>query len=209
MIDNDSNAADSGTFASTGTDGAPAWMLPAAPAGWPVAPRASADMRYRITLPVSWAETPRVADEGTVAVHWFDGRSPAEWARIAFMPAAEVSADLAAWVDATVAVSGFPVPIATLTPPPRLIEWSAETDAAITRRLGADAALGYVGLAAVHDADWNWLMRLYTLLVRKGSAAWHITLAFETACLPGMDPELIASNDHVRAGATFGDLSLW
>lgn len=187
----------------------PVWLRPADLDGWPVTPRSDRVMRYRIPLHVAWAAMPRTTYEGSAPVHWYDGRTAAEWARVALLPTADPSADLAAWVETAVAVIGFPVPMPALAPSPRLIEWRREaTSEALARSAGVDAVLGYTGLATVHDGDWNWLMRLYNLLMRKGMSVWNVTLAFESACPPGMDEQMIAVNDHVRAGATFGDLRL-
>lgn len=47
---------------------------------------------------------------------------------------------------------------------------------------------------------------VYIVMARRANFAWKVTLSFESACLPGVPESVVASNDHVRAGATFGSL---
>jgi hypothetical protein len=44
-------------------------------------------------------------------------------------------------------------------------------------------------------------------LARRATFAWKVTLASETATLPGMPAARVEKNEHVRAGAVLGALS--
>ncbi len=107
-------------------------------------------------------------------------------------------------------ITGFPVIALTQpgAPPPALLKWQYEgAFPALAKRLGADEAHLYSGLARLPGTPPE-LARLYMLLARRDTQAWKVTLSFASACPPGMPEEFVISNDHVRAGATFGDLRL-
>jgi hypothetical protein len=91
---------------------------------------------------------------------------------------------------------------------PRLMEWRyLGTCSSLSERLAVDGTHLYQGLAMLPGTSSE-LARFYVLLARRGTSAWKISLSFMSACLPGMDEEMVISNDHVRAGATFGYLRL-
>ena len=125
------------------------------------------------------------------------------------MDKASATARITNWVDSIIAITGFPVvEMINDEQKPQLIEWTEESALdIIAKQLKADEVYGYSGIARLQD-DSSRLARIYILLVRRDKFAWKITLSFETACLPGMPAKLVDSNDHIRAGAILGELTL-
>jgi hypothetical protein len=114
------------------------------------------------------------------------------------------------WVDATVAMTGFPVAaLAAACPsPPRLRAFApCPLTAAAARALRLDELVLYEGLATIPTSPPE-LARLYLLLGRRGQRAWKIELTLTSACPPDAPYRKVAASDHRRAGAVLGGLSL-
>jgi hypothetical protein len=91
---------------------------------------------------------------------------------------------------------------------PTLMDWRYESRFdAVAQRLSLDDAHCWSGLARV-GGDGTSLRRPYVAGYRRSNFAWLISLAPETAVLPGMSEEALYSNAHIRAGATFGNVQL-
>ena len=190
----------------------PVWLEPADPNGWPTVPFESPLLRYSLRIPKRWSTTPQLSQTTMEAQHIFRGPWPTELLIVSFMDKASPGGKMADWVEGILAVTGFPVlemiPEAGSQPRPTLIEWVYEGALRpIAEKLDADEAHCYTGIAQLPGKPPR-LSRLYILLVRRATFAWKVTLAFETACLPGMPDEIVVSNDHVRAGAVLGSLHL-
>lgn len=187
----------------------PAWLEPMTLPGWPVQPVESAALHVNLRLRAGWEGTPHVTETPTTVEGVFRGASAAELCTVAYMPTADLKANLRDWVEATVAIAGFPIPERMGgDEPPELVEWQYLGRCnPLEVRLGVDETHLYEGLGWL-DADPPELARLYVLLARRGQAAWKIALSFLSACPPGAPEDRVYRNDHVRAGATLGYLEL-
>jgi hypothetical protein len=187
----------------------PAWMMPAEPDGWPTVIYESPALRYQIRVPRRWSAEPAVSATAQEFHHVFPGSAAASLLSVRFMEKAVPGHDMRLWVEATQAITGFPVlELAGGDQPPKLLEWGYEGEfRAVAARLGLDEVHCWSGVAQVEHVSPS-LRRLYTAACRKNTFAWLITLVFETAVPPGMPQQLVETNDHVRAGATFGHLRL-
>ncbi len=142
------------------------------------------------------------------------GESPVEWLTIRHVanePGA--SGELANWVDGTLRAIGFPVipPSRLLIDIPELVRWSessddAERDAASS--LGVEEVRLYDGTARWGPPEEGHFLHFYVVLAERGRDAWNIALGFDSAALPGVPDELVASDDHSRAAAVFANLEL-
>ena len=124
------------------------------------------------------------------------------------MQDANPDSDMMLWVGAIVGMTGFPIPQMTDSgsEPPELLEWDYQgTSEPLAKRLSVDELHLYSGLARLSN-ETPGLARFYILMARRGRSAWKVALSFASACVPGMPEEMVVSNDHVRAGATFGEL---
>lgn len=132
-----------------------------------------------------------------------------EFLEFHFMATAEPDAKITNWVDTLIAVTGLPNEAANTdeTVSTKLLEWDYLGEfAPLKEKWGVDEAHLYQGLL-VYQTDRPELARLYLILSRRGSLAWKIALSYRSACPPGMPQVMIDSNDHIRAGASFGYLS--
>ena len=187
----------------------PVWMLPADPEGWPSVAYDSPALRYQIRVPQRWSAEPAVTARGHELQHVFAGGSPATLLSVRFMDNAVPGHNMRLWVETTQLLTGFPVMELTGSgPPPALLDWRYEGEfIVVADRLGLDEVHCWSGVARLQDASPP-LRRLYVAACRKDTFAWLITLVLETAVLPGMPEKFVETNDHVRAGATFGHVRL-
>lgn len=197
--------------AAPGPDGGrlPVWLEPADPESWPTRPVESPLLRYALRMRDTWSAAPAVGGTPMEIEHVYRGLSPAEWLIVSCMDRADAGSDMKQWVEIISVTTGFPVlAMQQLDPKPQLMEWGyGGSPAALAARLQVDEAHLYEGMAVI-PGEYNRMAHLYLVMARRGSFAWKVTLSFESACLPGMPEALVASNDHVRAGATFGSLRL-
>jgi len=189
-------------------DQLPKWLEKSDPAGWPTVPLKSATLRYSLRIPKRWKSEAEVSGTSSEVGHIYYGPRSTEWLTISFMEKANATSDMRNWVDPILAMSGFPVAI-NLDPPPRLARWTYLGKLpSVAKHLGVDEAHAYMGLAEYKDNGVTILGRLYMLMARRKNFAWKLALSIETACLDRAPPEMVDSQDHVRAGAIFGALRL-
>lgn len=187
----------------------PVWVEPVDLPGWPTQPVESATLRYRIPLPAGWSVEPQVEETPVEVQHVFRGDYPAEWLIANFMKDANPKDKITNWVEAIMHMAGFPIlPMKqAIGPSLQLLEWRYEGAGPLyAQRLAVDEAYFYSGLAMFQDQSRSALARFYILLARRENSAWKIALSFMSACPPGMPEAMVISNDHVRAGATFGSV---
>ncbi len=121
---------------------------------------------------------------------------------VSFMPAAVPGHRMLTWVEAPMAICGFPEP--ALQPLLVLAHWEPDaTPVALAARLGTDELHVLRGLAR---ADGT-IARLYCLLARRGQHAWKLFLSIASAAGSG-DELAHLRDDDARAGAVFGALVL-
>jgi hypothetical protein len=187
----------------------PAWVQPAEPEGWPTREIEAPLLRYKLRMCQRWSDTPQVHTTQMEVAHVYRGKSPAEWLIVSVMDKAHGGGNMHNWVDAIVAMTGFPVvEMIEGNTPPKLLEWECEgAFAELTARLGVDESLLYSGIAQMPGTS-PLRAHVYMLMARRANFAWKVTLAFETALLPGLPEVMAVRNDHVRAGATYGHLRL-
>ena len=190
------------------TEQVPVWAEPITLEGWPTYVVDSTALRYALPIREGWNPIPEVEELPMQVEHVYRGVYASEWLTVAFMEKADPSSNLRNWIDAVVRMVGFPILAMhqASDPPPELIEWQyVGAYPALSERLGVDETFLYHGAAKLPGRPPE-LARIYTLLARRGTMAWQVNLSFNSACPPGMPEEMIVSNDHVRAGATFGYL---
>ncbi|MBD1923140.1 hypothetical protein H6F77_18975 [Microcoleus sp. FACHB-831] len=191
-------------------DALPIWTQPAILDNWPTQAVKSDALKYALHLRQGWSNTPQVEETAMQVEHIFAGSHPTEWLIVSSMDNVNPSCPLREWVEAMVLVTGFPIlPIlSSVDPHPQLLEWEHDGSCVpLARHLSVDEVYLVRGVAAIEPPNsFPALARFYILLARRGKLAWKVTLSFLTVCLPGMPTSAIASNDHVRAGATFGNL---
>jgi hypothetical protein len=179
------------------------WLEPAALDAWPTRPLASSALRYSLEVPANWDKVPQVTDAGTHREELLRGTGVDDGLLVQFMERADPAADIRGWAETPLRLAGAPWVAMALADgePPELLEWREV--AAPPGRWEADELALFEGLTRAAA-----LARLYTVLVRRGTLAWHVELALESACPPGADAETVQRNDHVRAAAVLGTLQL-
>ena len=187
----------------------PLWARPAEVCGWPTREIVGGNLGYKVRLPEDWKDEPQRQTNDWGDEEVFRGAAEIECFTVEMLRA-RVTAPPGQWVDAVIAVSGFPIPalVGDREGVPRLLEWEdLGLSLALADRFEADEVSLHKGLARFPRAS-SGLARLYILSVRRHEVVWKCSLSLATACLPGMPEEVVAANDHVRAGATFGYLRL-
>lgn len=188
----------------------PLWLQPVQLEEWPTQMIENAALGYHLPIPPGWQINPMVNQTDLEIEHIFRGDAVSEGLLISCMNQADPRSNLCTWVEAFLSLTGFPILALKQSsdPPPELLEWQYQGNCpALTERLNCDETHLYQGLAQFPGKPPE-LARLYILLARRNSVAWKVSLSLMSACLPGMPEEKVASNDHLRAGAIFGELCL-
>lgn len=169
------------------------------------------DLLCSIPICRSWSMEPDITTTPMEIEKFFSGRSFGEGLIIKFMETADSEGNICNWVDGLTAMAGFPIASLQKTLDDtslQLLQWSYDGICpSLTAKLGVEETHLYQGLASISKPIPT-LLRLYTLLARQGNLAWQVNLSLSSACLPGTPEEVVDSNDHCRAGATFGELQL-
>jgi hypothetical protein len=177
------------------------WLEPAALEAWPTRPYSSSALRYSLSVPAGWGESPSSTDAGTHREELLRGAGIDDGLLVQFMEGADPAADIRGWAEAPLRLVGAPAVAIALGGRAELLEWREV--AAPPGRWEADELALFEGLTRSAA-----LARVYTVLARRGTLAWHVALALESACPPGTDAETVQRNDHVRAAAVLGALGL-
>ena len=186
----------------------PRWLEPCDPPGWPTVPLKSATLRYSLRIPTRWGSTPRVRGTAREVQHIYEGTRKAEWLFVSFMEKATATSDMTNWVELCKAMIDFPVPLEQDPLPKLRSRTYLGKLPGVAKKLRADEAHAYTGLADYMEGSRTVLGRLYIVMARRKSFAWKVALSFETACFEGMPEERVYASDHVRAGAILGKLRL-
>jgi hypothetical protein len=179
---------------------------------WPTKPIQNAILRYSLRIPEKWSTDYKVRGTSSETMHIYNGGVggyDAEFLMISMMGNVDEYGEIRHWVDMMMAINGFPV-LCDLKTQPQMLPGSWQYMGELPNlasRMNVDVAHGYMGVAQFEAAP-AMLGRVYVLLIRKKRQAWNIALSFRTACLLGTSEEMLNSNDHNRAGATFGHLQL-
>jgi TIR domain len=184
----------------------PVWLIKTVLEKWPVEVFNSSLLRYSIAIPKRWDKTPVLSTTQYEVNQLFRGPWPSEFLSVSFMEKATAGGNMANWVDLIGSVTGVPVLEFNKEPNVAVSEWIHEGSLeSVAKKYKADEAHCYNGIIELNDANRH-RARIYILLLRKGEFAWKFILSFETAMITGMPPDTIYKQDHVRAGATFGEL---
>ncbi|MBK8556835.1 MAG: hypothetical protein IPL65_14150 [Lewinellaceae bacterium] len=193
--------------------GIPVWLEPPSGQTWETRFFESPLLRYAIRIPGFYSESPEFFATSMETKHIFYGHlRHLELLTMSFMDKS-TGGDMRSWVDVSMAITGFPVLELVgkrEEDKPKLQEWQYLGKlAALAKRLELDEAHAYTGFAIMPPAEENQFplgARLYILLARRGTFSWKVELVFNSAVLPGMPPDMLYSNDHVRAASVFEDL---
>jgi hypothetical protein len=188
----------------------PLWLTPVQLELWPTQTIHAPDLHYCLSIRQGWNPIPTISQTPMEIEHSFRGVYPSEWLIVSFMGNVDPKSDIRSWVDAFLQLTGFPIfsMQQASQASPNLLEWQyLGSYPPVTDRLGVDEAHCYQGLAQLPEQPPE-LVRLYILLARRDTFAWKVSLSLMSACPPGSSEEMVATNDHVRAGATFGTLQL-
>lgn len=188
----------------------PVWLKPVQLEDWPTQIIENTALGYHLPIPPGWQTTPIVNQTDLEIEHIFRGDMISEWLLISCMNQADPRSNLRNWVEVFLSLTGFPILAMKQASdsPPDLLEWQYQGSCpALTERLNCDETHLYQGLAQFPGKPPEFA-RLYILLARRKTVAWKVSLSLMSACLPGMPEEKVASNDHIRAGAIFGNLRL-
>jgi hypothetical protein len=177
------------------------WLEPAALDAWPTRPLVSPALRYSLEVPAAWDESPVATDAGTHREELLRGAGIGDGLLVQFMEGADPAADIRGWAEAPLRLAGAPAVAIALGGHAELLEWREV--AAPASRWEADELALFEGLTRSAA-----LARVYAVLARRGTLAWHVALALESACPPRTDAETVQRNDHVRAAAVLGTLQL-
>jgi hypothetical protein len=169
------------------------------------------DLRCSIPICRSWSREPDITTTPMEIENFFPGHLFGEGLIIKFMETADPEGNICNWVDGLTAMAGFPIASLQKTLEDaslQLLQWNTEGICLdLAEKLGVEETHLYQGLASISKPIPT-LLRLYTLLARRGQFAWQVSLSLSSACLPGTPEEIVDVNDHCRAGATFGELKL-
>jgi hypothetical protein len=167
-----------------------------------------------LDVPEGWFEEEPPATEGDETSCLYRGASPVEWLAVRRLTTTgEQRGELANWVTGVLRSIGFPVipPSHLLIELPELVAWREAppaANAAATSALRVDEVHLYDGTAKCGPPDEGRFLHFYVVLARRDDRSWNLSLAFDSAALPGVPDELVASDDHARAAAVLAGLEL-
>ena len=189
----------------------PVWLEPTTLKNWPTRPIKRDDLGYMLPLPTPWNRKPEVTKTALDITHIYRGTHPLELLSITFMPNANPTAKMVNWVEVGIRMTGFPIlEMASLNEgkPPKLLEWTyLGMCESLNKRLAVEETHLYSGLGSITGRP-PMLARIYIILARRETLAWKASLSFISACWPRTPEETVIANDHVRAGAILGHLTL-
>jgi hypothetical protein len=179
------------------------WLEPPATESWPTRELAGERLRCALRVPAHWEGEPELAEVGTHVEALLRGAGQEEGLLVQFMETADAAADIRGWAEAPLRLAGAPAASLALAAGdrPRLLEWREVP--VPPGRWEADELAAFEGLTR-----GSALGRVYTVLARRGTLAWHVGLVLESACPPGSRHDVVERNDHVRAAAVIGALRL-
>lgn len=187
----------------------PFWFRPILLEGWATVSTENAALRCAFRLPVGWTQVPAhmPPNARSLDAH-YGGHTVSEGLSIQLMQDASPEAPLSDWAIASLHLTGHPF---ALLPPDvgvNVLEFTDfGTHPQVATALNVDAVHSMGGLARILTPEPE-TARFYIVLARGGRIAWKFTLSIMSACLPGMPLETVNQNDHVRAGAIFGSMTL-
>ncbi len=186
----------------------PIWLQPVELEQWKTEDLTLAEFDIKLRLHSDWQLSKEVTAIDPNMAHelHYRGQQEAEWCVIHYLANANPEHKIEEWVEAPINMTGFPIIAmnASFDNPASVIEMSHWGAFPVYRELaGCDEMVAYDGFMRL-PASIGGGAHFYILLLRKGTQAWKIELAFPSGCLPDSDEETLNRNDHVRAGATLG-----
>lgn len=186
----------------------PVWLQPIELDQWPTIQIQPDGFDIQLRLHRDWELVKEIEARDIRVAHeaHYRGKQEAEWCIIHYLPNAKPDDSMKEWVEAPIKITGFPIVAmnATFDTPASVIEMSYYGRFTPYKELvGCDAMVAYDGFIRL-PASIGGGAHFYILVLRKGTQAWKIELAFHSACLPDSHEETLNRNDHVRAGATLG-----
>ncbi|MEM7533648.1 MAG: hypothetical protein AAF639_15800 [Chloroflexota bacterium] len=201
----------------------PSWVQPHTHPQWPTTIISSQDLAIELPIPSHWqsmtavSETnlgmsmgalkPIIQKEQTYA-----GATISDWVSIRLIENAPPAQSLESWVNSFLQLIGFPTVIPNIVGEAtgKLLSWEEYGQCpTLAQQWRVDNVSLYQGLARLSTPQSTELAHLYIALARRKRRSWNISLSASSACLPTMPEELIAANDHVRAGATLGHVQFY
>lgn len=188
----------------------PVWLEPPTGKTWETRLFESPLLRYVISVPSFYSETPEFFTTQMEVKHIFYGHlRHVELLTVSFMDKS-TGGDMRTWVEAILAMTGFPVLEMAGAPEadkPKIQNWQYLGKLpALADRLELNEAHAYSGFAVMPPAEESQFplgARLYIILARRGSFSWKVELVFNSTVFPGMPSDIIYANDHVRAASVF------
>lgn len=189
------------------TDKIPIWFQPTKLEAWATRPMKNNIVYCYLHFPRIWEPTPEMNETPQDIEHIFRGVQPTEWLIIKVMEQADPSANLRDWLEVILGLTGFPIlPIAqACAAPPTLLQWDYYGPYSdLTEQLEVDETHVYHGLANLGESSK--FAGLYVLLARRKTRAWQVALSLTSNYSPGASTDAAITEDHMRAGATLGNL---
>lgn len=190
----------------------PVWLQPIDLEQWKTVDIENKEQNIKLRLHEDWQVSNTITPSHKMMAHeiHYRGKQDAEWGLLHYMPNANPDHDLKEWVEAAIKLTSFPILAMNVAfdSPARVMEMSNWGDYdTYMQHVGCEEMIAYDGIMQLPSSIGG-IAHFYIVVMRHGTQAWKVELAFHSACLPGTHDETLNRNDHVRAGATFGYIKL-
>ncbi|MEM7535133.1 MAG: hypothetical protein AAF639_23355 [Chloroflexota bacterium] len=201
----------------------PIWVQPSTHPQWPTRTIHSQPLAIELPIPGRWQSRTEVSETNLgmsmgalkpiiQKEQTYFGANISDWVSIRLIENAPPAQPLESWVDSFLQLIGFPTVIPNIAGEAtgKLLSWEEYGACqSLAQQWRVDDVSLYQGLARLSTENTTELAHLYIVLARRKRQSWNICLSLSSACLPSMPEELIAANDHVRAGATLGHMQFF
>ena len=153
----------------------PPWLQPNQSNNFPVWTVNNRALHCRLGLPKLWDTQPAIEDSESEKRQLFCGKNAFEGLGLSFMDQAKPASDIRNWVDAIIAITGFPMPFLCRqgVSVPKLLSWEAVEDSnSLSGMFKVDEIHLLQGLAFSDETSAFYC--LYMILARKEHWAWKI-----------------------------------
>src|SRR6185295_13936780 len=140
------------------------------------------ELRCHVAPPSGWQPTPALTPMDSVVEGVWRGPDERDTLTVSFMPKAVPGHRMLTWIEAPLALGGFPEP--AMRPRPALMHWEEQPPPpALFAQLGVDELHTLRGLA---KGDRG-VARLYAVLARRQQHAWKLFLSLASAAGRGAE----------------------
>ena len=186
----------------------PVWLQPNQSDAFPVWTVNNRALHCRVGLPKLWDTEPLIEDSPSEKRQFFYGTNAFEGLGLSLMDQADPKSDIGNWVDAILAITGFPMPFLCRqdSSVPKLLNWEVIEDSnSLSGTFEVDEMRLFQGLAFSDETSAFYC--LYIILARKAHRAWKIELSLSALEDYKGSAYSLREPDMLKAARVLGNMS--